>query len=432
MSDTPKVSVIIPVYNVEPYLRQCMDSVVGQTLREIEILCVNDGSTDVSPDILREYAGRDGRIRLLSQHNQGSAAARNRAIEQATGEYLICWDSDDYFEPDALEQMYTLAKRHDADLCLCNAQDFDDLSGKKLAHSYLRKPYPETDYFCWRDCPDRIFEFTSTVCWNKMVRRRFLLDNDIRYQEAQYIEDTVAAILMLTLAKRIVLCKKKLVYYRVNRSGSQLANYGEQPEAIIRCCEETYDILARRDLLQDEVLRQSLFDKFAGLYFRMAQHCGSFTQFEALYRGILAGDSLLARYQPQEPVPRYLQMYRDTKEQSAGEYLFRRFRTLTEANQELRAEAVDVKKKRKKLAQQLDETRSALAASEAARQTVTEELVALEQRLADAKCALNAAEAGRKHAELALAEVRRSRAFRLGRLLTWLPRNICERLRKRK
>ena len=101
-----KVSVIIPVYNTENYLRACLDSVVNQTLRDIEIICVNDGSTDNSLSILKEYAQKDSRIVLINQKNAGVSVARNNAIAVAKGEYLAFLDSDDWFEPDAVETAY--------------------------------------------------------------------------------------------------------------------------------------------------------------------------------------------------------------------------------------------------------------------------------------------------------------------------------------
>ena len=113
-----KVSVIIPVYNVEPYLKQCMDSVVGQTLKDIEIICVDDGSTDGSLDILREYAAEDNRIQIIEQKNAGAGAARNNGMRHATGKYLSFLDSDDFFEPRMLEKAYDLAEKDQADLSL--------------------------------------------------------------------------------------------------------------------------------------------------------------------------------------------------------------------------------------------------------------------------------------------------------------------------
>ena len=101
-----KVSVIIPVYNVEKYLRKCLESVVNQTLKDIEIICVNDGSTDSSALILDEYARNDNRIKVYTQENQGQGAARNMALELAQGDYIAFVDSDDWLEVSALEELY--------------------------------------------------------------------------------------------------------------------------------------------------------------------------------------------------------------------------------------------------------------------------------------------------------------------------------------
>ena len=104
-----KVSVILPVYNVSDYLRQCMDSIVGQTLKDIEIICVDDGSTDDSLAILKEYEAKDQRVKVIQQANAGAGAARNKGLEIATGEYLSFLDSDDFFEPDMLEKAWSKA-----------------------------------------------------------------------------------------------------------------------------------------------------------------------------------------------------------------------------------------------------------------------------------------------------------------------------------
>ena len=105
----PKVSIIIPVYNVEPFLARCLDSVVGQTLRGIEIICVDDGSPDRSIDILNRYAAQDDRIRVISQENRGLGGARNRGFDAATGEFILFVDSDDWIDPVYCERLYEAA-----------------------------------------------------------------------------------------------------------------------------------------------------------------------------------------------------------------------------------------------------------------------------------------------------------------------------------
>ena len=108
----PLVSVIVPVYNMSKYLRQCLDSVLSQTLKEIEIICVDDGSTDDSLEILSEIAVKDSRVRVLQQENKGSGAARNYGISEARGEYIAFMDSDDWYpSDDVLEVLYGLAKK---------------------------------------------------------------------------------------------------------------------------------------------------------------------------------------------------------------------------------------------------------------------------------------------------------------------------------
>lgn len=106
-----KISVIIPVYNTELYLKECLDSVINQTLKEIEIICINDGSTDNSSEILKEYQEKDNRIVVISQKNKGPGITRNKGIKIAKGEYIICLDSDDfYYKKDGLEKLYNRIK----------------------------------------------------------------------------------------------------------------------------------------------------------------------------------------------------------------------------------------------------------------------------------------------------------------------------------
>ena len=133
------MSVIIPVYNIERHLRQCLDSVTGQTLTELEIICVDDGSTDGSPEILADYAQRDGRFQIITQPNTGPGVARNTGMDRATGEYLIFLDSDDWFEPDFLERMVAKAKETGADVTICRAVEFDTQTGRELPSEWMLK-----------------------------------------------------------------------------------------------------------------------------------------------------------------------------------------------------------------------------------------------------------------------------------------------------
>lgn len=112
----PQISVIIPVFNVEKFLPQCLDSVTGQTFADIEIICIDDGSTDKSPEILSRYADRDPRIRIISRTNGGLSAARNAGLKIARGKYIFFIDSDDWIEPNTLEKLFAAAENTGADL----------------------------------------------------------------------------------------------------------------------------------------------------------------------------------------------------------------------------------------------------------------------------------------------------------------------------
>ncbi len=122
---TPRISVIMPVHNAERYLEQCLDSVIAQTEKDIEIICVNDGSTDSSPQILRSYADSDNRISIINQEQKGAGAARNKGLEQAKAKYLSFLDADDFFELDMLKTAADRADQTNADVLVFGAWTFD-------------------------------------------------------------------------------------------------------------------------------------------------------------------------------------------------------------------------------------------------------------------------------------------------------------------
>ena len=126
----PKVSVIIPVYNVEKYVKRCIESIINQTLKDIEIIIVDDGSTDNSLYIVEEYANNDSRIKLYSKKNEGLGLTRNFGITRSTGEYIAFLDSDDFVEKDFLERLYNLARKNDADICFGETKKFFNSTGK--------------------------------------------------------------------------------------------------------------------------------------------------------------------------------------------------------------------------------------------------------------------------------------------------------------
>ncbi len=222
MSKKRKVSVILPVYNVERYLKKCMDDILGQTLREIEVICIDDGSTDGSLGILREYEQKDERVRVLEQENTGAAFARNRGMELAKGEYLSFLDSDDFYEPEMLERAYLRAKETQADVTIFRGNRYDDTLDTYLPMDYSikEKQLPGRNPFCWRDMPDRIFTFAVGWAWDKLYSREFAEKEKLRFQELRTSNDLYFVFSSLAKAERICVMNELLVHHRIHVRGS--------------------------------------------------------------------------------------------------------------------------------------------------------------------------------------------------------------------
>lgn len=222
----PKVSVIIPVYNVEKYIKECLNSIVNQTFKDIEIICVDDGSTDDSLSILNEYAKKDSRITVLTQKNQGAAVARNRGIEIAKGEYLSILDSDDFFDVKMLEKMYNKAIDTDADIVICEANRIEEKSKNVyILQNALRKRYlPDKDVFNYADIKDKIFQLTTAWAWNKLFKKDYIIQENVRFQNLKNINDFYFGYLALLLAKKITTVNDTLVMYRTNSKAQLTEN----------------------------------------------------------------------------------------------------------------------------------------------------------------------------------------------------------------
>ena len=217
--DDIRVSVIIPVYNAEKYLNQCLDSVVNQTLNEIEIICIDDGSTDNSLEILSYYEDKDPRFKLLKQNNKYAGTARNVGINNATGEYLVFWDADDYFYPEALEKMLHKIISDKADICICGGrQYYEDLNIESPAPRYIRKKeIPGKIPFNIKTHPDHVLSITVEAAWNKMFRKEFIINNNIHFKEIRNANDVFFVESSLCLAESITIVNEPLIYYRKNK-----------------------------------------------------------------------------------------------------------------------------------------------------------------------------------------------------------------------
>lgn len=196
-----KLSIIVPVYNVEKYLPKCLESLIKQTLKDIEIICVNDGSMDNSLAILKEFASRDSRIRIIDNQHQGVAKTRNTGIEQSTGEYIGFVDSDDYIDIDFFEKLYNSATKSNSDIAIASI-----LKHKNFFNIYNAKYTKEETAITIQDkiklCEDKKHFFF--YAWNKIYHSGFIKKNNIKFSEGQIYEDVMFAIKALYYSNKII------------------------------------------------------------------------------------------------------------------------------------------------------------------------------------------------------------------------------------
>lgn len=196
-----KLSIIVPVYNVEKYLPKCLESLIKQTLNDIEIICVNDGSMDNSLAILKEFASKDSRIRIIDNQHQGVAKTRNTGIEQSTGEYIGFVDSDDYIDIDFFEKLYNSATKSNSDIAIASI-----LKHKNFFNIYNAKYTKEETAITIQDkiklCEDKKHFFF--YAWNKIYHSGFIKENNIKFSEGQIYEDVMFAIKALYYSNKII------------------------------------------------------------------------------------------------------------------------------------------------------------------------------------------------------------------------------------
>lgn len=246
----PKVSIIVPIYNAEKYLGEMLDSICVQSLEDFEVICVVDCPKDGSLDIVRDYARKDARIRVLeNEHNIGAGESRNRGLKEAQAPYVCFFDADDIFDPSLLETAYRVIAEKNADIVLyeydtfCKSGAWCDDSGKPMENY--------TDVFCLRDLSEEALSFWNCVPWNKMYRKAFIEQNQLEYQDLSSSNDVYFSDMSLLLAERIVHIgtDKKYVHYRVNTETQICAN--REPLNAWYAMKYLYEELKRRNKLAD-------------------------------------------------------------------------------------------------------------------------------------------------------------------------------------
>lgn len=243
-----KISIIIPIFNTEMYLEDCLNSVMGQTLEDIEVLLVNDGSTDGSLEIMEQFKAKyPDNIRIFSKENGGQATARNYAIPLCTGEYIGFVDSDDYIEPKMYETMYNKAKETEADYVEC------DYINVKVNEKGERERIA--------DYGSRVRSYTSKedmfidpmlAPWNKIYKRELLQDSSVRFPEGLIYEDTAFCLKAISLINKFAFVPDKFVVHYYRGSSTMSVNKSKRVGNI-------FDVL--KDVI-DYYKLVGLFDKY--------------------------------------------------------------------------------------------------------------------------------------------------------------------------
>ncbi len=206
-----KISVVVPVYNVEKYIGQCLDSILGQTLKDIEIICINDGSKDNTLEILKDYAQKDSRIILIDKENEGLSKARNQGTEIASGEYISFIDSDDWIDENYLEALYNAAKKYNSDVACGN---IIRVSGNRKRNKLI---YTKEEFS--RDS-DKKNELTNvpvySYVWNKIYRRDKLIQSGVKFPIGRGYEDIIWSIQAIYYLDGVVTVPSAIYYYRKN------------------------------------------------------------------------------------------------------------------------------------------------------------------------------------------------------------------------
>ncbi len=217
----PKVSVLVPIYNVEKYLRQCLDSLINQTLEDIEIICINDGSTDSSPEIISEYQAKDNRVKVINKANSGYGASMNMGVDAATGEYIGIVESDDYAENTMFEKLYNQAKANDLDILKSDFVKYWGDTNQCVKAGIIDKDWCDKVF-----TTDEYKEALNIIpsIWSAIYRKEFIQTYNIRFSEtagASY-QDTGWHYKTMLVAKRIMLTNEAYLYYRQDNPNSSV------------------------------------------------------------------------------------------------------------------------------------------------------------------------------------------------------------------
>lgn len=310
-----KISVIIPVYNVAPYLAKCLDSVLAQTMSDIEVICVNDGSTDNSGKILQDYAAKDRRVKIINQNNQGISAARNAGLKVVQSDYVMFVDSDDYIAADMTEKLHSMMISGNPDVVICSAECVNQLPENAGAdiiewQSWLQPWFDEyakpTGVY---DVPKTIKDEFISVVWNKLYKTSIIKDYQIEFPLGLIEEDEYWLWAYMIHCKKYAFLNEQLYFY-IQRAGSIMTtrNGNEKVLDILEIERLIYEqaakyanIKAYREILADwyiktteEILQYRRPKNLSALTAKFAdyiRHCNPSDKLKSFYEKLKTDDN---------------------------------------------------------------------------------------------------------------------------------------------
>lgn len=243
------VSIIITVYNGAEYLQECLDSVLAQTLKDMEIICVDDASTDDTPQILKAYENK--MTVVTNAKNCMAGESRNKGFQKAAGEYVIFLDADDIFEPDMMQKAYDKAKSCEADICIFKEDLFSDNIEKRTNYAYvesLMKKLGERAFFSPQELSDILFSLWNGWAWDKLFRRKYILETGLKFQKLKSSNDGFFVHAALASATRISLLNEVLVHHRVGNGNSVSNTRDDAWESCLLYLKELRQYLIKKEL----------------------------------------------------------------------------------------------------------------------------------------------------------------------------------------
>ncbi len=271
MSKTPKISILVPIYNVESYLQQCLESLVNQTLTDIEIICINDGSTDSSTKIIQDFQKSDARIKVIEKKNTGYGDSMNRGLKKASGKYIGVVEPDDYIELDAFAKLYDYAATYDAEVVRANY--YTNKGGEDTKLSYIiptdsgRLINPHTHNWIF---------FQAPAIWSAIYKRDFLQKHDIKFLPtpgASY-QDTGFNFKVWANATRAYFTTEAFLHYRIDNESSSV----NDPGKVMNVCYEYEEIekYLKKHNLFDEIAPMMQASKFGAYYWNICRLSAKF------------------------------------------------------------------------------------------------------------------------------------------------------------